>query len=201
MIETRYDHARGCGRRKGGGLYLVCDDSGAPCGRIPIPLKRCPTCDAGIKFSRSWTWVNGAALLTDHPCTGEAADCLMCPLNDAALAGQERVGLLWVGEQHYPTPADFTAEADELGISRRIKTVPRDFVVGETWIWLAHNHCIPTAEAWIPGVFRIFRPQAIEYVVKGDETEEELQKMIDRGITPVRVVPVEDKEDDHGNES
>jgi hypothetical protein len=201
MIETRYDHARGCGRRKPGGLYLVAPGADEPCNRLPIPLKRCPTCDHGIKFSRSWTWVNGAALLAMKPCDGNPADCLTCPLSDAAAVGQEKVGLLWVGEQHYPTPVDFTEEAMELGVSRRIKTVPRDFVVGETWVWLAHNHCIPTEDAWIAGVFRIFRPQAIEYVVKGDETEKELEKLIDRGITPVRVVPVEDKEDDHGNEA
>jgi hypothetical protein len=199
VIETRHDAPRRCGRRKAGGLYLMGAGLAEPCRRLPIPLLRCPTCDAGVKFSRGWTWVDGAALLETRACLNESErDCLLCPLAEAALAGQRSVGLLWVGAEHYPSPGDFDQEALELGISRRVRTLPHGFVVGETWVWLAHVHCIPTEDAWIPGVFSVFRPRAVEYVVKGDEDEAELQKLTDRGITPVRVVPIEEKEKEHG---
>ena len=33
-----------------------------------------------------------------------------------------------------------------------------------------------------------FQPTAIEYVVKGDETEEELEALEARGIEPVKVI-------------
>jgi hypothetical protein len=38
------------------------------------------------------------------------------------------------------------------------------------------------------GIFSIFRPSAIEYVVKGDEPEEKLERLAKRGVTLVKVV-------------
>ena len=38
-----------------------------------------------------------------------------------------------------------------------------------------------------PGVFSAFKPTAVEYVVRGDETKEELETKVKRGITPVKV--------------
>ena len=58
-----------------------------------------------------------------------------------------RVGLIWVGEKFYPTPQDFCAEAEKMGISRRIPAVPNDFVLGETWVWLAHRKAIEAIDA------------------------------------------------------
>jgi hypothetical protein len=192
-LQTVVDSERGCGWRKPGGLYLVADrEAVAGCGKLPIPLTNCPTCDAGVKFSRSWTWVNGVELAKEVVCQYDNCDCPMkCPLRDEEkmeIIGMNRVGLLWVGHQHYDKVTDFDAEAAELGISRRIKSIPRGFVPGDTWVWLAHIHAIPTFKEWVPGVFRVFQPKALQYVVKGDETDEELQKMINRGISPVRVV-------------
>jgi hypothetical protein len=37
------------------------------------------------------------------------------------------------------------------------------------------------------GIFQAFKPTAIEYVVKGDESEEELARKVKRGITLVRI--------------
>jgi hypothetical protein len=114
-----------------------------------------------------------------------------------------QVGLLWVGEKFYPTPGEFNREALDMGISRRITALPKGFKLGETWVFLAHRKAVhlnysgtapefgdPEDHLYAPGIFRIFKPQAIEYVVKGDETPEELQKLIDRGITPIKVVPI-----------
>jgi len=38
------------------------------------------------------------------------------------------------------------------------------------------------------GIFSAFVPSAIEYVTKGSETEEELEALVKRGITPIKVV-------------
>jgi len=108
-----------------------------------------------------------------------------------------KAGLIWIGEQFYKTPQDFLQEAREQGISRRISTVPKGFEPGKTWVLLAHRKGIAPADTpdapgdysrgHIPAIFAMFKPQAIEYVVKGDETQEELERIIKRGLTPVRV--------------
>ncbi len=50
--------------------------------------------------------------------------------------------MLWIGGQFYPTPADFNREANSVGVSRRITATPKDLVVGETWVYLAHREAI-----------------------------------------------------------
>lgn len=52
--------------------------------------------------------------------------------------------------------------------------------------------CTCTIHHTQPGVFHIFRPTAVEYVVTGNETEDELAALVKRGLTPVRVVEVHD---------
>jgi len=105
------------------------------------------------------------------------------------------MGLLWVGEQFYKSVEDYNREARVLGISRRIPTIPYDLEPGKTWIALAHPKAINRYDPisgeieFFPGVFRAFLLTAIEYVVKGNETEEELQRMQDRGIDLINVIP------------
>jgi hypothetical protein len=164
-------------------------------------------------------------------------DC--CPLADENLP--EKAGLLWIGEKFYETPHDFLKEAAEMGISRRLPAVPKDFTIGEDSVLLAHRCCIakpkpkdeevatwsidecvayfkdrkwklpPDEEieheieasvAWHmatiaaiaenkpdfnPGIFTIFKPTHMEYVCKGDESQDELKSLVDRGIKPVIV--------------
>lgn len=195
-IPTLREGKRGCGFRKPGGLYLRSEGRGRPCGLIPIPLESCPCCGAGIKFSRGWTWVDIGRLvaINPDPCKNENG-CGDCPLADAKIG---KAGLIWIGEKFYPTPESFLLEADAMGISRRIHSVPRNFILGETWIALAHIRAIPapilTEEKPKRGIFRLFRPTAIEYVVTGKESEEELESLVKRGIKPVKVVPLKDGE-------
>lgn len=138
--------------------------------------------------------------------------CLTCPMGDMAPG---RVGLLWVGSRYYPTTQQFLAEATRMGVSRRVSQVPREFVVGTTVVWLAHRQAIATSctkaqyhvlvkdaegnarcchcdraatECWLPGVFSAFRPTRLEYVVRGNESEEELEAIRARGIETVAVV-------------
>jgi hypothetical protein len=188
-IPTRVEARRGCGWRKPGGLYLLAGKPSEPCTLLPVALQVCPTCGEGIKPARSWTWVDADELLglpLGHPDSTPAEHAPFCPLS--RLLG--RAGLLWIGEAFYATPRAFMEEAARMGISRRITAVPRDFQRGRTWVLCAHRSAIaPTEPAGHPtaAVFTLFRPTAVEYVVRGDESETELQRLVERGIQPVRV--------------
>lgn len=186
---------RGCGHRKIGGLYLVGGKLGLPCCKMPIPLCACPTCGTGVKQARGWTWIDPQPWLKE-PCSEMPG----CPAADPASLG-ERVGLLWVGTAFYKTVGDFLDESSKLGISRRINAVPRGFVLGEHWVFLAHPHAITNQPSGVQGekptytagIFRIFKPTAIEKIVTATEAqdEDEMTALQLRGITPV-VVPDSD---------
>jgi len=197
-IETRIEGRRGCGYRKPGGIYLVGPPSGRPCCKLPFQLDICPCCGAGVKPTRGWTWVDADTLLkrecTDH--TSSKQPMPPCPLE----LGLGRAGLLWIGEQFYPTIHDFETEASTMGVSRRIHTVPREFKLGETWVLLVHRKgrlvkeeveggIVEEQKIWKPAIFSVFKPTALEYIVKGNETEKELEHLVKRGLTPIIVNP------------
>lgn len=211
-MRTLMEGARGCGFRKPGGLYMVTDGLGRPCSLLPIPLEVCPTCGGGVKPSRGWTWIDPEKILRPRP-HGEP----FCPLEVPGRLG-ERVGLLWIGGSYYAEPEDWTREASVMGVSRRIHAVPRGFEVSKTWVAVGHRRAVAAGyraadgrefesltaalnEGGVhaddleairtPGIFHLFQPERVEYVVKGDETDEELEKMVKRGIEPVKVVPLE----------
>lgn len=207
QVQIRIEGRRGCGYRKPGGIYLVAPPIGHPCCKLPWPLETCPCCGAGFKPSRGWTWVDAEKLFKGLECTMyDAFIAGRCPLNNPKEIGM--AGLIWIGEAYYKTVEDFQAEANLMGISRRISTVPKGFKLGGTWVLLAHRKGIrkaakaldvnaqwpaqgnlPTIDTyiWTPAIFTIFKPQAIEYVVKGDETEEDLERLVKRGLTPIKV--------------
>jgi len=224
-VKIKYTKIRGCGWRKPGGLYFVAAGFSLECGKLPIELGLCPTCGFGIKQTRGFTWIDGDkfASINTEKCGREqfkmeAELCRdLCPFQNK---GFGKVGLLWIGETYYKTPADFQKEVAIQGLSRRILTVPREFKLGETWIFLAHpktmmdfcSNCdgegiviektnfgekhspcqkCDSGLIFQPGIFRIFKPTGIEYVVKGDETIDELEKLVNRGITPVKDIPQE----------
>lgn len=137
--------------------------------------------------------------------------------DDAQSLDARHAGLLWVGEKFYKSPEMFSKEAISLGISRRVPKIPRGFKVGETIICLAHGKAKATpcecvdpvigpdedcpicgAEGTIftPQIFGAFVPKRLEMIVSGDMLPEDVQKLKDRGITPIVVVPV----DKDGNE-
>jgi hypothetical protein len=119
--------------------------------------------------------------------------CRGCLVGDAM---PERGGLLWVGGRFYEKPEDFMREARIQGVSRRIAAVPKGFVPGETVVYLAHRK-VPNVLGLdktagveltpMPAVFTAFVPKAIEYVVKGNETEEDLKSLEARGLELVDV--------------
>jgi hypothetical protein len=166
-IEPR----RGCGYRKAGAIYLVGSGQGDPCCKMPIALHICPTCNQGIKQARGWQWIAPQAWL-GTPCTANAAQSLFCPAASPEAFG-DKVGLLWIGSQFYPTAGEFMREGRQLGISRRIRVVPREFELGKTWVFLAHPKVVASPEGLRPGIFHIFRPSAIEKIVTESESKDE----------------------------
>lgn len=188
-IRSVVDSVRGCGWRKPGGMYLVSGRLTFGCGKLPFPLVSCPTCGQGFHPSRGWTWIDAIDLVDAQPCRkeGDGGACRFCPLDYPIKF--DRVGLLWVGEKFYETPGAFLDEGMAQGISRRIAQIPRGFEVGRTWVFLAHRKAIldPETGERSPGVFAAFIPERIEYIVDGTETEEQIDALEKRGLTPVRV--------------
>lgn len=186
-IITLVEKRRGCGYRKPGGYYLI--GSGGPalgCCRLPYLLTSCPCCGNEIKFTRGFQWITNE-LFNQSP-----ARCLdvpgkypgSCPL----VGTRKKIGLMWVGEQFYPTPADFTAEAEAQGVSKRVGTIPKDCKPG-TWVALAHRKSGLKQPDEVPVVFMVFRIQSIDYVVTGKETDDELAELENQGYRLVNVIP------------
>lgn len=209
-IETKIESRRGCGWRKKGGLYLVCNERPSVCGRLPIPLDVCPTCGAGFKPSRGWTWIDANRLLKavakKKKC--RVPHCGVCPVT-LIMKGHDHqmAGLIWVGEKFYRTPAHFEHEAVLMGICRRIPAVPKNFELHFTYVMLAHRKAIQKKfifgkkPKFTPGIFSIFFPTAIEVVCDGTESEEEIENYRKRGLTPVIVKRRPTIDDYHGSNS
>ena len=88
-----------------------------------------------------------------------------------------------------------------MGISRRIKNIPKDFKVGENYVMLAHSKAILKQPLEMgqeiehePGIFMIFKPERIEVVVSGKESDTEIEGYVKRGLTPVKIERIEDKQ-------
>lgn len=217
-IVTISDSKRGCGWRKIGGLYLTSDKLHVRgCGKLPISLahlNRCPHCgeelpgDYGVKVSRGARMIAQPEVLFGRAGC-DRGDCQTCPLSNAFECGPAL--LIWIGEGYYATPADYNREVDRQGISRRISQIPKEFTVGETWVLLAHAKAIikqvqktqdeKTGQGFMfgkpeveyePGIFSMFCPTRIEQPVTGTESDEFIDRLIKRGITPVLIERVGD---------
>jgi len=184
------EQARGCGFRKVGGLYLCADGPGMDCCKLPIIFKTCPTCGSGVKQTRGFQWIDPRPWVKPGNCTSELSE--FCALAHPERLG-DRVGLLWIGAEFYPTPGDFTWEALQMGVSRRLRGVPRGFEAGKTWVWLAHPRIQKDGEEWLGGVFQAIRPDRLEKIVTDIEAcdADEMAKLAAAGITPV-IVPHDD---------
>jgi hypothetical protein len=188
-VHARIESARGCGYRKPGGMYLVGSSSSQPCCKLPFELTVCPCCGSGIKQSRGFTWIS----------TDLFGSCMK---GSSCIMGQpgKKIGLMWVGAKYYPSYLIFTREASAQGISKRIAQIPRGLIVGKTWVALAHPRAIVEYDPKInpgvkytfkPGIFSVFIPTAIEYIITGKESQEKLDDLEARGITLVDLIKVE----------
>jgi hypothetical protein len=199
-------------------MYLCGEYIGSPCDRMPFPLTTCPVCGQGIKVSRGFTQVNPYQLWGIHQdCKDRFRPCFLCDPQD------QPAYIMLVGEKYYKTPQDFLDEAHRMGISKRIPFIPKDLVLGETIIFLAHNKAcevrvapvlqqamaiVEESQSKQPrlleternekrlGIFCAFIPKRVEKLIwEKDATPEELEKLEKRGITPV---PIPDLDKDHG---
>ena len=186
---------RGCGYRVVGGLYLVGGLFYGDCDRLPYPIEYCPTCGAGIKITRGFTWLDAYKMFGVHKDCFDRPACYMCfPIKD------QKYGLLWVGESFY-TPQSFLGEALSLGVSKRIPYIPKELKFGETVILLAHNKAFYQPEGEdgkphdFPGIFLAFIPRAVEMLVWESElTDEKLEELSKRNIIGI---PVPEGDLDH----
>lgn len=185
---------RGCGYRRLNKLYLVGAGVAIWCHRLPLNIPEiCPVCGSGVKFSRGLTWINPKELFgecmekdKDYPC--HKVECKIC-------YPPEKVGLMFVGQEY--TPQSFSIEAAQLGVSKAIGAIPKGLELGKTWIFLAHKKagtCLTTEDPLskkvieCPAVFYAFVPVRIEMLIKkSDATEERLEKLKERNITPIIV--------------
>ena len=120
--------------------------------------------------------------------------------------GPRRVGLLWIGEKFYSTVEEFLLEGWHQGLSRRVHALPRGFVVGQTYIMLAHPKAVPQVQIkkadelipgiiYRPGVFYLWLPQRVERLLPESKRDsEEVADLEKRGFT---IVYVPDDDPDH----
>jgi len=118
-----------------------------------------------------------------------------------------------VGERYYKTPSDFQREARRLGVSKRIPFIPKELELGKTIVYLVHpkaslvreSAALQKAMAIVSGdatnqprlmdsekveyklgIFSAFIPHRAEKLIwEHDATPEELERLEERGITPV----------------
>jgi hypothetical protein len=93
---------------------------------------------------------------------------------------------------YYPTAKLFLSEGEMQGFSRRISAVPKYLILGRDWVALAHPKGVA---AWgrdgHPGVIALWRPSAVEYLVRDDDPPERLAVLALQGITLVQISRVE----------
>jgi hypothetical protein len=114
--------------------------------------------------------------------------------------------LLGVGEEHYETPRKYMEEAIRLGVSKRIRQIPKNLKLGQTWVYLCHRRAILTDEVDEKtgerkcqlAIFAAFRPQKIEQCMWESQakalTDAEKKGLERRGIT---IVAFKDGDPDH----
>ena len=188
-IEPR----RGCGYRKVGGLYLVSGGVWASCDRLPIEIGACPVCGHGLQFTRALTEINPFRLWGDHQDCRDTFICHACRPDDGVAY------VMGVGERYY-TPQNFITEGNMMGVCKRIPYIPKNMVLGQTWVYLSHHKLIYVGkengkDVYKQGIFAAFRPERVEMLLwKRQATKKKLKELEKRGITPV-IVP--DGDTDH----
>lgn len=209
---------RGCGYRKVGGLYLISGGIWAECDRLPFELTICPTCGHGIKFSRGLTEINPLHLFDYHePCADKYKElCSVCnPKDEPAYLMWVGEGFYPTPEDFVKEgiamgvskrlPNDNLPKKLKIGETRIYLAHPK--AVAEVPVNSLQLEMEAIAEhAWgqgaqprlleaekkpelRPGIFAAFTPTKIEKLIwEHDATDEALEKLRKRGITPV-VIP------------
>ena len=128
---------------------------------------------------------------------------------------------MWIGKKFY-TPTGFIKEAITRGISKKINAVPKDFILGEHWIYLAHQEAVQTSKlkeseqngqkvlngtkqenGFKSGIFYIFKPKTIDLVIKdGNRIHKKAKKIVDKfGKENTRICVVKPIKDETESEA
>lgn len=190
---------------------------GEPCERLPIPLVACPWCKrALVSQTRGLQWMGVAcAVAGAKPCDPQQVHYHdLCPLCTTTLMQKaepkDEFALMWIGAEHYPTPQHWTAEANQMGVSRRLSAIPKRMVLGKTWVLVGHPEAATVtvkvkkegelAEVEevrkVPGIFHAFRPSAYELIVTPSMKKQKWVKdMVNQH--GVKLVEVPEDDPDH----
>jgi len=211
------EQVRGCGLRKMGKLYMVCDGVSVSCDRLPLELEPCLCCGYTPEQNRSVSWLHVAYVGEHGPGCRDDFPCPIChpeQIPKDRLKDEKYLGLMWVGKRHY-SPHDFIKEANTMGVSKAVSAIPDGLVLGKTWILLAHPEVEFTQYAngdskglalaeprKAPGVFFAFTPQRYEMLLPlrdftAEERAEAEEKLAKKGITLIWV-PQGDEKDHTG---
>ncbi len=174
---------RGCGFRKISSrskvFYYLCGSGFAlPCDRLPFRLKVCPVCGSGLKFHRGFQWISWKDYAGEHNECKCNAHCFVCH------PSSEKYGLMWVGERYYTTHS-FISEAERMGVSKLVPTLPKGLEIGKTKVLLAHRKAWEGRE---PAIFYAFVVRRVEVLVRAEEADEEwVERLRRRGVTVIVV--------------
>ena len=212
-MVAKGEHIRGCGTRRAGGMYIVSGGLKVHCERFPIPLEPCPCCGEKLKQTRGFQWVRPEYALKDaKDCEGIDNHCPVCPVCTPTLLidpghfePHDKVGLIWAGERFYPKPEDWLKEATKLGASKRIPAIPKEFVPGKTFIFVAHPKAINKFVKkeggheeleTTPGIIQGFTAKRVELIVTpGMKTAKWVKELVEK--KNVKLVEVPEDDPDH----
>ena len=188
-IEQVSEVVRGCGYRKPDSFYLR-GSLERSCTSLPFELTICKCCGEGIRQTRGWRKVNLFSLLN------QGCDDAECVLNKDNLSPDDIDFLLWVGKAHYSVES-FVVESFRMGVSKKIgktktgnPSLPKDFILGQSRVLLAQPEAYAQYKGMqkemVAGVFAVFVPARLEYVVDPDkldqiEYQQRLEKLEDQG--------------------
>ncbi len=181
-VEVYYgEERRGCGYRKiskeNKVFYYLCGSGiSAPCDRLPFKLNVCPVCGNGLKFHRGFQWIDWHRYAGDHNECECDEYCYICHPTD------EKYGLMWVGERFY-SPQSFVREAEKLGISKLVPSLPKNLEIGRTKVLLAHRKAWKNKE---PAIFYAFIVRRVEVLVRVEDLSKEwVKRLRKRGVVVI----------------
>jgi len=166
---------------------------------------RCPECGEVMKASDEFAGrkLNKLLLVCDNCKIAISKNFSMCTCNKECYVCNppEKAFMLWVGEKFYPTPRDFSLEAEKLGVCKAVPSIPKDFEIGKSIVYLAHRKAVTTyiedpetltgyKTEKTPGIFLAFIPLRFELLVKESDynkNKEKYDEMEERGIEIVLV--------------
>lgn len=89
---------------------------------------------------------------------------------------------MWVGERFY-SPQSFVREAEKLGISKLVPSLPKNLEIGRTKVLLAHRKAWKNKE---PAIFYAFIVRRVEVLVKVEDLNKDwVKRLRKRGVVVI----------------